>query len=97
MDRFRYSSPDDNYHRYEKFIDAYLDQYLWHMGRERGLFPNWIQPHDSEEPPRLVYNWCQGINRLEGIWDTHHEQGIMILETKFENLIQNINLTTLNK
>ncbi|CAI9103863.1 OLC1v1002437C1 [Oldenlandia corymbosa var. corymbosa] len=58
----------------EKITEAYLDQYLWFEADKRHLFPNWIKPADSEPPPLLVYKWCQGINNLQGIWDTSEGQ-----------------------
>lgn len=81
----------------EKITDAYLDQYLWYEGDKRHLFPNWIKPADSEPPPLLVYKWCQGINNLQGIWDTSEGQCVVMLQTKFEKFFEKIDLTMLNR
>ncbi|CAN1285639.1 Pre-mRNA-processing-splicing factor 8A [Linum perenne] len=81
----------------EKITDAYLDQYLWFEGDKRHLFPNWIKPADSEPPPLLVYKWCQGINNLQGIWDTGDGQCVVMLQTKFEKFFEKIDLTMLNR
>ncbi|KAF2323227.1 hypothetical protein GH714_034239 [Hevea brasiliensis] len=81
----------------EKITDAYLDQYLWYEGDKRHLFPNWIKPADSEPPPLLVYKWCQGINNLQGIWDTSDGQCVVMLQTKFEKFFEKIDLTMLNR
>jgi hypothetical protein len=74
-----------------------LDQYLWYEGDKRHLFPNWIKPADSEPPPLLVYKWCQGINNLQGIWDTSEGQCVVMLQTKFEKFFEKIDLTMLNR
>merc|ERR1719223_264532 len=81
----------------EKITDAYLDQYLWYEGDHRHLFPNWIKPADSEPPPLLVYKWCQGINNLTDVWDTSDGQCVVVLESKFENVSQKVDLTLLNR
>ncbi|ONK57281.1 uncharacterized protein A4U43_C10F18460 [Asparagus officinalis] len=81
----------------EKITDAYLDQYLWYEGDKRHLFPNWIKPANSEPPPLLVYKWCQGINNLQGIWDTSDGQCVVMLQTKFEKFFEKIDLTMLNR
>jgi pre-mRNA-processing factor 8 len=81
----------------EKITDAYLDQYLWYEGDKLHLFPNWIKPADSEPPPLLVYKWCQGINNLQGIWDTSEGQCVVMLQTKFEKFFEKIDLTMLNR
>ncbi|KAG0498353.1 hypothetical protein HPP92_003044 [Vanilla planifolia] len=66
-------------------------------GDKRHLFPNWIKPADSEPPPLLVYKWCQGINNLQGIWDTGDGQCVVMLQTKFEKFFEKIDLTMLNR
>ncbi|KAI3836686.1 hypothetical protein MKW92_024921 [Papaver armeniacum] len=81
----------------EKITDAYLDQYLWFEGDKRHLFPNWIKPADSEPPPLLVYKWCQGINNLQGIWDTGDGQCVVMLQAKLEKFYEKIDLTMLNR
>merc|ERR1719207_255576 len=81
----------------EKITDAYLDQYLWYEGDHRHLFPNWIKPADTEPAPLLVYKWCQGINNLTDVWDTSDGQCVVLLESKFENVAQKVDLTLLNR
>jgi len=81
----------------EKITDAYLDQYLWYESDRRHLFTNWIKPADSEPPPLLVYKWCQGINNLDGVWDTSNGECVVMVETQFEKLYEKVDLTFLNR
>ncbi|XP_061351299.1 pre-mRNA-processing-splicing factor 8A isoform X1 [Gastrolobium bilobum] len=97
MDLYSYLIPVYEIEPLEKITDAYLDQYLWYEGDKRHLFPNWIKPADSEPPPLLVYKWCQGINNLQGIWDTSEGQCVVMLQTKFEKFFEKIDLTMLNR
>ncbi|KAL0727465.1 hypothetical protein Bca4012_023558 [Brassica carinata] len=97
MDLYSYLIPVYEIEPLEKITDAYLDQYLWYEGDKRHLFPNWIKPADSEPPPLLVYKWCQGINNLQGIWDTGDGQCVVMLHTKFEKFFEKIDLTMLNR
>ncbi|KAK4267570.1 hypothetical protein QN277_024332 [Acacia crassicarpa] len=97
MDLYSYLIPVYEIEPLEKITDAYLDQYLWYEGDKRHLFPNWIKPADSEPPPLLVYKWCQGINNLQGVWDTSEGQCVVMLQTKFEKFFDKIDLTMLNR
>ncbi|XP_071932860.1 pre-mRNA-processing-splicing factor 8A isoform X1 [Coffea arabica] len=97
MDLYSYLIPVYEIEPLEKITDAYLDQYLWYEGDKRHLFPNWIKPADSEPPPLLVYKWCQGINNLQGIWDTSEGQCVVMLQTKLEKFFEKIDLTMLNR
>ncbi|XP_072978887.1 pre-mRNA-processing-splicing factor 8A [Typha angustifolia] len=97
MDLYSYLIPVYEIEPLEKITDAYLDQYLWYEGDKRHLFPNWVKPADSEPPPLLVYKWCQGINNLQGIWDTGDGQCVVMLQTKFEKFFEKIDLTMLNR
>ncbi|CAI8609897.1 unnamed protein product [Vicia faba] len=97
MDLYSYLIPVYEIEPLEKITDAYLDQYLWYEGDKRHLFPNWIKPADSEPPPLLVYKWCQGINNLQGIWDTGDSQCVVMLQTKFEKFFEKIDLTMSNR
>ncbi|XP_008795869.1 pre-mRNA-processing-splicing factor 8A [Phoenix dactylifera] len=97
MDLYSYLIPVYEIEPLEKITDAYLDQYLWYEGDKRHLFPNWVKPADSEPPPLLVYKWCQGINNLQGIWDTSDGQCVVMLQTKFEKFFEKIDLTMLNR
>lgn len=80
----------------EKITDAYLDQYLWYEGDNRHLFPNWVKPADSEPPPLLVYKFAQGINNLTDVWDTSDGQTMVLMEAKFQNVSNKIDLNVLN-
>ncbi|KAI3935633.1 hypothetical protein MKW98_022641 [Papaver atlanticum] len=93
MDLYSYLIPVYEIDPLEKITDAYLDQYLWFEGDKRHLFSNWIKPADSEPPPLLVYKWCQGINNLQGIWDTGDGQCV----AKLEKFYEKIDLTMLNR
>ncbi|GJY32194.1 pre-mRNA-processing-splicing factor 8A [Tanacetum coccineum] len=97
MDLYSYLIPVYEIEPLEKITDAYLDQYLWYEGDKRHLFPNWIKPADSEPPPLLVYKWCQGINNLQGVWDTGDGQCVVMLQTKFEKFFEKIDLVILNR
>ncbi|KAL4464690.1 hypothetical protein ABPG74_011251 [Tetrahymena malaccensis] len=97
MDLYSHLVPVYDVDPMEKITDAYLDQYLWYEADKRRLFPNWIKPADSEPPPLLVYKWCQGINNLQGIWDTSEGQSIVLLESRFEKVYEKIDLTFLNR
>ena len=81
----------------EKITDAYLDQYLWFEAEQRGLFPNWIKPGDSEPQPLLVYKWCNGINNLDQVWETQEGECVALVESKFSKLAEKIDLTLLNR
>lgn len=97
MDLYSHLVPVYDVEPLEKITDAYLDQYLWYEGDKRGLFPPWIKPGDSEPPPLLVYKWCQGINNLNGIWDTAEGECNVILESKFEKIYEKIDLMFLSR
>ncbi|KAL3690748.1 hypothetical protein R1sor_004399 [Riccia sorocarpa] len=97
MDLYSHLIPVYEFDPLEKITDAYIDQYLWYEGDRRQLFPNWIKPADSEPPPLLVYKWCQGINNLQGVWDTSEGECVVMLETKFEKFFEKIDLTMLNR
>eukprot|EP00397_Hematodinium_sp_SG-2012_P000264 GEMP01000264.1.p1 GENE.GEMP01000264.1~~GEMP01000264.1.p1 ORF type:complete len:2430 (+),score=545.91 GEMP01000264.1:161-7450(+) len=81
----------------EKITDSYLDQYLWYEGENRRLFPNWIKPADTEPPPLLAYKWCAGLNNLTDAWETSDGQTVVMMESKFENVAQKVDLTLLNR
>ena len=66
-------------------------------GDHRHLFPNWVKPADTEPAPLLVYKWCQGVNNLTDVWDTSDGQCVVVLESKFENVSQKVDLTLLNR
>eukprot|EP01119_Soliformovum_irregulare_P013939 TRINITY_DN3762_c0_g1_i1.p1 TRINITY_DN3762_c0_g1~~TRINITY_DN3762_c0_g1_i1.p1 ORF type:complete len:2371 (+),score=727.16 TRINITY_DN3762_c0_g1_i1:597-7115(+) len=97
MDLYSHLIPVYDVEPLEKITDAYLDQYLWYEADKRKLFPNWIKPSDNEPPPLLVYKWCQGINNLEGIWETANGECVVIVETKFQKVYEKMDLTLLNR
>ncbi|KAH7193464.1 NUC071 domain-containing protein [Fusarium flagelliforme] len=80
----------------EKISDAYLDQYLWYQADQRHLFPAWIKPSDSEVPPLLVYKWAQGINNLDGVWQTENGECNVMIETELSKVYEKMELTLLN-
>ncbi|CAG1961317.1 Pre-mRNA-processing-splicing factor 8 [Fusarium graminearum] len=80
----------------EKITDAYLDQYLWYQADQRHLFPAWIKPSDSEVPPLLVYKWAQGINNLDGVWQTENGECNVMIETELSKVYEKMELTLLN-
>ncbi|KAL8713287.1 MAG: hypothetical protein Q9220_002486 [cf. Caloplaca sp. 1 TL-2023] len=81
----------------EKITDAYLDQYLWYQADQRHLFPAWIKPSDSEVPPLLTYKWAQGINNLNGVWESADGECNVMLETQLSKVYEKIDLTLLNR
>ncbi|KAI3630235.1 hypothetical protein MIR68_011670 [Amoeboaphelidium protococcarum] len=81
----------------EKITDAYVEQYLWYEAEKRGLFPNWVKPADSEPAPLLVYKLCQGINNLDGIWETEDGGCAVMMESRLEKLWEKVDLTLLNR
>ncbi|KAI4210309.1 MAG: hypothetical protein LQ351_006833 [Letrouitia transgressa] len=81
----------------EKITDAYLDQYLWYQADQRHLFPAWIKPSDSEVPPLLTYKWAQGINNLDGVWETADGECNVMIETMLSKVYEKIDLTLLNR
>ena len=81
----------------EKITDCYLDQYLWYEADKRRLFPNWVKPADAEPPPLLVYKWCQGINNLDGVWDTAAGECVVMLQSELEKVFDKVDLTLLNR
>lgn len=97
MDLYSHLIPVYDIEPLEKITDAYLDQYLWYEADKRRLFPNWIKPADSEPAPMLVYKWCQGINNLTDVWDTSENECVVVLETKFNQVFEKIDLTLLNR
>jgi pre-mRNA-processing factor 8 len=81
----------------EKITDAYLDQYLWYEADKRALFPNWVKPADTEPAPLLAYKWCQGINNLQGVWETADGGCGVLMETSFHKVYEKIDLVLLNR
>ena len=81
----------------EKITDAYLDQYLWYQADQRHLFPAWIKPSDAEVPPLLTYKWAQGINNLNGVWETADGECSVMIETQLSKVYEKIDLTLLNR
>ena len=97
MDLYSHLIPVFEIEPLEKITDAYLDQYLWYEADKRQLFPNWCKPSDSEPPPLLVYKWCQGVNNLEGVWDTDEGQCVVMLESELSKVYEKMDLTLLNR
>lgn len=97
MDLYTHLIPVYDIDPLEKITDAYLDQYLWYESDKRHLFPNWVKPSDNEPPPLLVYKWCQGINNLEGVWETAAGECNVLVQTQFEKMYDKVDLTLLNR
>ncbi|SPO42226.1 uncharacterized protein PSFLO_07709 [Pseudozyma flocculosa] len=81
----------------EKITDAYLDQYLSYEADKRQLFPAWVKPSDLEPALLLVYKWCNGINNLDGAWDTSEGQCNVLMETTLSRVYEKIDLTLLKR
>lgn len=97
MDMYSHLIPVFDVEPLEKITDAYLDQYLWYEADKRRLWPPWIKPADSEPAPLLVYKWCQGVNNLEGAWETQNGECTVMLEAKLARVFEKIDLTLLNR
>lgn len=97
MDYYSHLVPTYAIDPLEKITDAYLDQYLWYESEKRKLFPNWVKPSDDEVPPLLVYKWCQGINNLDGVWNTSNGECNVMMETTLNKLTEKMDFTLLNR
>lgn len=97
MDHYNHLVPTYNIDPLEKITDAYLNQYLWYEADKRKLFPNWVKPSDDEIPPLLVYKWCQGINNLDGVWDTSRGESNVMFHTTLNRVSENIDFTVLKR
>ncbi|GAM23554.1 hypothetical protein SAMD00019534_067290 [Acytostelium subglobosum LB1] len=97
MDMYTHLIPVYDVEPFEKITDSYLDQYLWYEADKRQLFPNWVKPSDNEPPPVLLHKWCQGINNLDGIWETADGQCVVMMETQLSKVYEKIDLTLLNR
>ncbi|KAL3228560.1 Pre-mRNA-splicing factor 8 [Nakaseomyces bracarensis] len=97
MEHYHDISPVYSVDPLEKITDAYLDQYLWYESDQRNLFPNWVKPNDSEIAPLLVYKWSQGINNLQDVWKTNNNETTVLLESKLDSFIENVDFTLLNR
>ncbi|KAA6359640.1 MAG: putative Pre-mRNA-processing-splicing factor 8, partial [Streblomastix strix] len=82
-DLYTHLIPSYDINPLEKITDAYLDQYLWYESEKRHLFPNWIKPSDLEPPP--------------DIWGTQDGSCVVLIETQFDRLYDQIDLTLLNR
>ena len=74
----------------EKITDCYLDQYVWYEADKRRLFPNWVKPADAEPPPLLAYKWAQGVNNLDGVWETGNGDCVVMLQTELEKMFEKV-------
>ncbi|KAL7718050.1 Pre-mRNA-processing-splicing factor [Entamoeba marina] len=97
MDMYTHLLPVYEFDAMEKIADAYLDQYLWYEGDKRHLFPNWVKPADTEPAPLLVYKFCNGMNNLDGIWETENGECNVIVESTYDKMFRKIDLTLLNR
>ncbi|KAJ1818209.1 Pre-mRNA-processing-splicing factor 8, partial [Coemansia sp. RSA 2598] len=97
MDMYSHLIPVFDVEPLEKITDAYLDQYLWYEADKRRLWAPWVKPADAEPAPLLVYKWCQGINNLDGAWQTDEGQCTVMLEARLARVFEKIDLTLLNR
>ncbi|KAJ2101466.1 hypothetical protein GGI09_001740, partial [Coemansia sp. S100] len=97
MDMYSHLIPVFDIEPLEKITDAYLDQYLWYEADKRRLWAPWVKPADSEPSPLLVYKWCQGVNNLDGAWNTANGECTVMLEAKLSRVFEKIDLTLLNR
>ncbi|KAJ2888662.1 Pre-mRNA-processing-splicing factor 8, partial [Coemansia asiatica] len=97
MDMYSHLIPVFDVEPLEKITDAYLDQYLWYEADKRRLWAPWVKPADAEPAPLLVYKWCQGINNLDGAWQTDEGQCTVMLEAKLARVFEKIDLTLFNR
>ncbi|KAJ2491268.1 Pre-mRNA-processing-splicing factor 8 [Coemansia sp. RSA 2050] len=97
MDMYSHLIPVFDIEPLEKITDAYLDQYLWYEADKRRLWAPWVKPADSEPSPLLVYKWCQGVNNLDGAWNTDNGECTVMLEAKLSRVFEKIDLTLLNR
>ena len=97
MDLYSHLIPVYKVEPLEKITDAYLDQYLWYEADKRRLFPNWVKPADSEPPPKLVYEWCHGINNLDNVWETKNGECNVLMETQLDKMYDKVDLFLLNR
>ncbi|KAJ1846060.1 pre-mRNA-splicing factor 8, partial [Coemansia sp. RSA 486] len=97
MDMYSHLVPVFDVEPLEKITDAYLDQYLWYEADKRRLWAPWVKPADAEPAPLLVYKWCQGVNNLDGAWQTDAGQCTVMLEAKLARVFEKIDLTLLNR
>ncbi|KAF7458659.1 Pre-mRNA-processing-splicing factor 8 [Cryptosporidium felis] len=97
MDMYSHLIPVYEIDPLEKITDTYLDQYLWYESDNRKLFPNWVKPTDNEPPPLLLYKLCNGINNLSDFWNYDDGSAGILVETQFEQSMEKIDLTLLNR
>ncbi|KAJ2508205.1 pre-mRNA-splicing factor 8, partial [Coemansia sp. RSA 1939] len=97
MDMYSHLIPVFDVEPLEKITDAYLDQYLWYEADKRRLWAPWIKPADSEPSPLLVYKWCQGVNNLDGAWETSNGECVVMLEARLARVFEKVDLTLLNR
>ena len=64
---------------------------------KRHLFPNLVKLSDTEPPHLLIYKFCNRINNLQNNYDYENWESIVIIESTFDKIYQNINLTLLNR
>ncbi|EPY30403.1 pre-mRNA-processing factor 8 [Angomonas deanei] len=82
MDNFSHLYPIYTITPTEKMVDAFLSQYLWYKAMNvQRLFPNWVKPSDVEPAPHLVHKFCEGINNSPDIWETAHDESVVLMRT----------------
>ena len=97
VDYFTYMRPVYGFDIDEKIVDAYLYQYIAFESNRRGLFPSWVKPSDDLPNPARLFNWCNALNSLEGVWNTANGERTVYMEAKLENLAENVEGSLLNE
>lgn len=82
---------------FEKIVDAYLDQFLWHEAEQRNLFPVWVKPSDDEVAPVMIHKFCGQINDVTDFWKIENGETSAILHLKMSRFVENADFTLLNQ
>ena len=64
---------------------------------KRHLFHNFVKQSDTKPPHLLIYKFCNRINNLQNNYDYENWENIVIIESTFNKIYQNIDLTLLNR
>ena len=56
-----------------------------------------VKSSDTEPPHLLIYKFCNRINNLQNNYDYENWENIVIIESTFNKIYQNIDLPLLNR
>lgn len=73
----------------DRIVDAFLDQYLFYEAHNMDLFPSYLKPRDEELGAQVVRNFCKKLSK--------GHSGHVLLQLKFENVEENIDLNLLTR